>query len=291
MNLLHLEYFCRLAETEHYTRTAEALFISQSNLSYAIATLESELGVELFAKKGRNVVLTPSGRVFYQYVHQALNLIRQGTDKIAPKEQVHPETIRIGCCRIWFLLSVMGELLRNSSHINISYTQAQDAQIIAGLLDRSLSLGLLSRPPADTAITCQPIRDLPFVLLVPRDHFLALRNSIDLREIKDFPVILRDRSSSLYEESRELFRKIGAVPNIVSEASSNEVMAHLTDQGVGLGICSDTLSLQSINVVRIPITYPRHHNVLYLSALSAAPLSDAEQHVYDYLTEHFSLQS
>ena len=58
MNLYHLRYFVTLAHLEHYTKAAEILAITQPSLSHAIASLEKELGVKLFEKEGRNVVLT-----------------------------------------------------------------------------------------------------------------------------------------------------------------------------------------------------------------------------------------
>ena len=58
MNLNHLYYFRALAKEEHYTRTADMLSITQPSLSHAISCLESELGVKLFEKQGRNAKLT-----------------------------------------------------------------------------------------------------------------------------------------------------------------------------------------------------------------------------------------
>ena len=66
MTLNQMTYFCKLAELEHYSNAAKALFISQPSLSKAIAQLERELGVSLFRRKGRNVALTEVGRVFYE---------------------------------------------------------------------------------------------------------------------------------------------------------------------------------------------------------------------------------
>ena len=64
MNLYHLRYFVTLARMEHYTRAADLLAITQPSLSHAISSLESELGVKLFKKNGRNVTLTKYGKSF-----------------------------------------------------------------------------------------------------------------------------------------------------------------------------------------------------------------------------------
>ena len=72
MNLNQLTYFAVTARHQHFTRAAEELFISQPSLSYAISSLEEELGIRLFEKKGRNVVLTKYGRLFLGHVERAL---------------------------------------------------------------------------------------------------------------------------------------------------------------------------------------------------------------------------
>ena len=62
MNLRQLEFFVALAKTEHMTQVAKELNTSQPNISHAINTLERELGVALFEKKGPNLSLTRYGR-------------------------------------------------------------------------------------------------------------------------------------------------------------------------------------------------------------------------------------
>lgn len=80
MNLSQLYYFCKLAELQHYTQAAQELYITQPSLSGAISTLESELGVDLFQKRGRNVYLTKYGKEFYQYVSAALRELDKGIE-------------------------------------------------------------------------------------------------------------------------------------------------------------------------------------------------------------------
>ena len=78
MNLQWLYYFDAIAELEHYTRAAEQLHVSQSNLSHAISELEEELGVELFERKGRNIRLTKYGELFRPYVKQSITSLETG---------------------------------------------------------------------------------------------------------------------------------------------------------------------------------------------------------------------
>ena len=70
MTLNQLRYVRVLADTEHYTKAADVLNIAQPSLSRAIALLEEELGVLLFTRRGRNVVLTDAGRAVAENIYE-----------------------------------------------------------------------------------------------------------------------------------------------------------------------------------------------------------------------------
>lgn len=82
MNLYHLRYFVTLAHLEHYTKAAEILAITQPSLSHAISSLEKELGVKLFEKDGRNVVLTKCGQAFLTDVEQSLEMLDSSVNRL-----------------------------------------------------------------------------------------------------------------------------------------------------------------------------------------------------------------
>ena len=90
MNLRQLYYFRTIAELEHYTRAAEKLFVSQSNLSHAIQELEEELNVKLFVRKGRNIKLTKYGELFLPYVQKSIEDLEAGISTI--KDYINPNS-------------------------------------------------------------------------------------------------------------------------------------------------------------------------------------------------------
>ena len=73
MKMLHLQYFKALAENEHLFRTANELYISPSALSASISRLETDLGVRLFDRVGRNIQLNEDGKKFYYHVKRVLD--------------------------------------------------------------------------------------------------------------------------------------------------------------------------------------------------------------------------
>ena len=72
MELRQIHYFIEVAKREHVTEAAIHLHVAQSAVSRQIFNLESELGVDLFLREGRNVKLTPIGKVFLEHVERAV---------------------------------------------------------------------------------------------------------------------------------------------------------------------------------------------------------------------------
>ncbi|MDR1573163.1 MAG: LysR family transcriptional regulator [Clostridiales Family XIII bacterium] len=91
MNRFRIEYFIALAESLSYTKTAERFYVSQPAVSKQIKALEDELGVKLFARKGRSIVLTPSGRIVLDAYKNALFTLDDAVEKAKMLEE-KPET-------------------------------------------------------------------------------------------------------------------------------------------------------------------------------------------------------
>ena len=92
MELQQLKYFREVAEREHVTRASEKLFVSQSAVSRAVNQLEKELGIPLFYRQGRAVVLSRYGRVFLEHVTRAVNILENGTRLLGEQTGQNPES-------------------------------------------------------------------------------------------------------------------------------------------------------------------------------------------------------
>src|SRR5690606_38471104 len=96
VELRQLIYFVNVAKKQHVTHAAEEMHIAQSAVSRQIRLLEQELGVDLFVPVGRNVQLTPAGKLFYARVERILSELEKALQDI--RELIDPETgeIRLG---------------------------------------------------------------------------------------------------------------------------------------------------------------------------------------------------
>ena len=187
MNLFHLRYFETLARTEHYSKAAEILSITQPSLSYAISTLESELGIQLFEKRGRNIVLTKYGKAFYSNVKEILanldNAVRDiklvangegeinigflrtlGTDYVPTTVKnfldLHPDK------NIWF---------------NFSCEHGLSVDLVRSLVDREYDMVFCSKLNNSPMVEFIPIATQELVVIVPKDHPLAAKDSVSFK--------------------------------------------------------------------------------------------------------------
>lgn len=108
MELRQLRYFMEVAKREHVSEAAEYLHVAQSAISRQIANLESELGVSLFKREGRNVKLTAIGKVFLEHTDTAMKAIDYAKEQIdeylIPKEERLKSDFQQALLVIFFLL-------------------------------------------------------------------------------------------------------------------------------------------------------------------------------------------
>ena len=146
MNLNHLYYFRALAKEEHYTRTADMLSITQPSLSHAISCLESELGVKLFEKQGRNAKLTKYGALFLRYVEQSLDMLDEGKRVVTETSGTSGGFIDMGyifTLGSHFIPNLIKGYLeeKGKNHIHFSFGQGTTKKIVEELKDGKYDLG------------------------------------------------------------------------------------------------------------------------------------------------------
>ena len=157
MNLSHLRYFVELAHSRHYTRAAEHLFITQPSLSHAIGQLESELGVPLFERSGRNTTLTRLGEEFLVCAERTLSTFDSGVESLRRSAQGEG-LIRLGLVRplgVDFRPDLAARFLSENpgKEIHFTFSTGVTQQLLDGLLARRYDLVFSSMPPGELGMS------------------------------------------------------------------------------------------------------------------------------------------
>ncbi len=209
MELRHLRYFAIVAEELHFGRAAERLFMTQPALSKQIHSLESELGVLLFARTKRTVQLTPAGQVFLEQAQQIL----QHTDRAV---QLTRRAARgeIGKLRIGFtttatqtvLPAFLREFRDRYPHVELTMQELCTEAQVQALHQRQIDLAFLHPPIDRRELKLYSIWAEPFVVVLPKYHHLACQDRVRLKDLAQELFILHPRQEgpTLYRQFHEL---------------------------------------------------------------------------------------
>ncbi|GLV73298.1 putative transcriptional regulator, LysR family protein [Streptomyces hygroscopicus subsp. hygroscopicus] len=186
LDLRLVQCFTVVAEHQHFGRAAEALHTTQPSLSRQIRRLEQQVGVRLLDRTTRGTRLSEAGEVF---LPQAQGLLRAAAEAMARTRAVaRPSSITIGYSK-GLVITAAVRALRDRN---------PDAEVHTRLLAWNDSRGALLEHRVDAVVTRLPfptdrlrvtvLYDEPRVLVVPRDHRLAGKESVTLDDIADEPI-------------------------------------------------------------------------------------------------------
>lgn len=275
MELRHLRYFTTLAETLSFTQAAESLFVSQSTLSQQIAALEQELGIKLFERTKRSVVLSDAGRAMLP----AARRILQEVDHLGPVAHSGASaeaelSVRIGMDqRIMYctaLKSTLTECLfkarEKALKLQVSFVVHEYEELSHGLDDGSIDVSFflhqepIAHKDGSLVSTClfedemvmairmkEPLRDSPETI-----RELALRRG----------VILLGREGRGLMQATRLFDDLEIAPSISLVPMRDSLLLML-----GSGECTVLLPQSLLNELSVPDIQVLHfrspHATLY----------------------------
>ena len=148
VELLHLHYFRKVAQTGHMSRAARELHISQPALSQTIARLEKELGAPLFDREGRRIRLNAYGEAFLEEVEKALAALEEGKRKVADMAGLERGVISLDATFLPHFPDVMQAFLRLHPDVRFNMSQAPS---------KKAKEELLASGRIDCCISCSPV--------------------------------------------------------------------------------------------------------------------------------------
>lgn len=281
MNLYHLRYFVTLAHLEHYTRAAEELGITQPSLSHAIAALEDELGIPLFEKEGRNVVLSKAGRQFLTDVQQSLAILDAGVTRMQKLGKGQ------GTIDLCFLRGLGADLVPQlisafqatpaGKGVEFRLHTAATWEMMEGLDSQLYDLALSSYDANARHIRFLKMEERPFFLVVPDHHPLADRDSVDLEETLDLPHVLFARTAAIRSDIDQIYGRLSRMPRIAYEVQEAQDIAGLVANDFGVAVLQESYFLDSLPVKAIPLKNETLKRTIYLAASQRHPLTPAAQ--------------
>ena len=247
IELRHMRYFLAVAEELHFRKAAEKLFISQPGLSRQIKMIEEELGVVLFERHNRKVVLTNVGAYLKTEFTQQLKTINNTLENAKLLKDGKKGELKIG-----YVGSAMQDVIPNllinfenkNPNILFNLKEIDNQKQIEDLLSLSLDIGFVRLERAPRTLEIKTILNENFCLVLPKNHEVNSDNFKSLAQFKTASFILFDSkySASYYERVMQIFDDCGFSPLISHNTIHSSSIFKLVENNFGVSLIPKSLA-------------------------------------------------
>lgn len=254
-----LAQFAAVARHEHVTRAAHELGVPQSTLSRAMVRLEEDLGVVLFARRGRTVALTPAGRTFLRSVERALAEVDRAAESVRADADPAAGRVSFGFLHTLGTETVPG-LIRafrvDHPRVRFQLVQNYGEAMIERMRAGGLDLCLTSPVPDAPDLVARRLDEQRLRLVVPDDHRLAGRRRVRLAEAASELFVTLEPGYGLRRITDALCAEAGFTPRIAFEGEEAETLRGLVAAGLGVALLPPP-AVPRPGVAELTVTAPR----------------------------------
>lgn len=232
MDITKLKYFCTLATSLHFGRAANTCHVSPSTLSRNIKQLEDDLGVHLFERDNRSVVLTHEGQQFWQFARDVLQQWETYQESLLEQADQLRGQLSIYCsvtASYSFLYDILTEFRGKHPGIAIKLHTGDPAHSIERVLAGDEDIAIAARPDSmPSGISFKTITNSPLV-------FITAKNVQWGDDWSKIPLIIPEEGMAR-ERLDDWFKTEKITPTIYAEVKGNEAIVSMVSLGFGVGV-------------------------------------------------------
>ncbi|MFC7245905.1 LysR substrate-binding domain-containing protein [Catellatospora aurea] len=261
MELRDIEIFLALAEELHFGRTAERLHVSQARVSQSIKQQERRIGGALFERTSRSVRLTPLGERLRDRLRTGYDEIMSGIDEAAATARGHTGVLTVGTMATHYqaITAVLDLFRQRHPQCELRLREILPTDPLRELRAGRVDIGLLWLPVREPDLVVGPVvHTEKMVLAVAAGHRLAERDSVELEDLGDHPVVVPDGPipDYMWQEHTPAVTPAGRpIPRGLLVATLEEAFRAIAGGGVVSPIGSDVAATrQRGDITFLPIT-------------------------------------
>src|SRR5215510_1828686 len=257
LTLRDLEYLVAVADRRHFGRAADACHVSQPALSAQIRKIEDFLGVQLFERSNRNVVITPIGE---QVARQARVVLEEaGKIAVLAQESSQPLSgqLRLGAIATlgpYLMPHLLGPLRKRFPKLELLMKEGLTDELIEDLRNGALD-AVLAAPTFDTdGLKVIRLFEEPFLVAAPKNHAFASKAAVRPRDLNSEDMVLLEDGHCLRNQTVEVCPSNRRGKFREFQATSLETLRHLVASGFGYSLMP-RLAVDSNDRLKNLITY------------------------------------
>lgn len=295
MELTQLRYFLEVAKTQHVTKSAETLHVAQPALTQAIHRLENELEVPLFSSKGRNIVLTPYGKYFYEKLEPLLKSLNELPENLREMAKTENATIHLNVLAASSLVTeaiIEYQKIDDALHIQIHQNEKNDMDDIRVTTEISARTHE-NKTSDDSNFICTE----KIFLAVPNIQEFQEKKEITFEGIKSigqkwgFVSLLG--SKHLRSICDKYCADAGIKPNIIFESDNPASVKNMIAANIGIGFWPEFSwgALDTSRVRLLKITKPDCKRDILITCKKNKAENSHVENFYKFLTGYFKMAS
>ena len=286
VNLELYRIFYVVAKHKHMTKASEELHISQPAISQSIKKLEDQLGGTLFLRSNKGMELTEEGKMFFEYIKGALELINNAENEFTSFKDLSKGEIKIGCSTTLTKLILLDALKKfhfDYPNINFDITNDLTSNLINDLKLGKLDFVIFNESNIkETNLDLKKVRELKQGFIYNPLFFKDEINNFE--DLNNYPLILQKEESN----SRKLLDYIALRNNVKliprMEVVSQELITEFVNIGLGIGFVITDLSKRNFkNMKELKLNKKIPNINVYLATNKSISLTFASKTFINYL--------
>jgi LysR family cyn operon transcriptional activator len=258
METRHLRYFLAVADTQHMTRAAEQVHVTQSTLSHQIRQLEELLGTVLFDRVGRGIQLTQAGEVFRSFAQRALKEIADGAMALSELDNLVRGHLRIGVIHTFnstLIPPVMSGFVTAYPNVHVTVEEMTALAIEQSIMEGEIDFGIAFAPCTHEELEAEVLFEEELVLITHKDTFEHVKKSIPASGLAKLKLALLTKGFMTRRLIDEAFGQYTG-GNLVLEMNSIHALLNTVRTGVLSTILSDRTIGNDPELVKTRIARP-----------------------------------
>ena len=248
-----------IAEEQSFTRAAQRCFVVQSALSRQIKSLESELGVRLFARTSRKVEVTPAGEAFVKQARLCLQAAERAKASAAAAHGQIRGSLTIGVIPTVTavdIAAVLGAFRRSYPEVGVHVRTGGSDEFLRRIAAGQLDVGVLGLAEGVTprGVQMRELSQERLVAVLSEGHRLAGRRRLRLKDLADEPFVDFPEGSSGREQSDLAFDRARLRREVSLEVNTADLLTGLVRQGLGVALVAPSVARQAPGCVCIPVS-------------------------------------
>jgi LysR family hydrogen peroxide-inducible transcriptional activator len=236
-SIKQLKYVCAVAEHRHFSKAADACFVTQSTLSAAIQDLESQLGVVIFERSKKSVLITPLGESLLAQARVILGDVEDFVSIARSHEEVLTGELRLGVIPTigpFLLPSLLSELRKEYSKLKLYLKEELSGVLLQQLQQGRLDLIVLAFPYGLPEMESVKLFNDEFLLCLPPGHRLEKSTLVSQQDLQGESLLLLEEGHCLRDHALEACKLSKDHAQIVYQGNSLHTLVQMVANGLGV---------------------------------------------------------